>query len=361
MPGFVPDALRVLAAAAGRDPRARDQDRHQRRRAEPGGLRPRVRRGRRGGGRAAEDRRDRGRRPARASWTQLRADGAADMFTGEPLPPNPMTINAYLGARPIAAALAAGADVVITGRSVDSSVVLGPLLHEFGWTDEDYDLLSAGHAGRPHRRVRPAVHRRQLHRLGHRPRLGQHGLPGHRVPLGRHRDRLQAGRHRRARHAGDDRRADRLRDRRPGRLRDARRRLRLARRHARAGRPDQVRASGAKGSRPPATYKVTATHADGYRVMTNAMFSGIDAGGKARRAGEALVTRAERMIAKAGFGPITERSIEVVGAGDTARPRAPQRRRDGGGRQDRRCATPSGRRSRSSRSSTRRWRSSPRG
>ena len=33
---------------------------------------------------------------------------------------------------------------MITGRSVDSSVVLGPLLYEFGWTDEDYDLLSAG-------------------------------------------------------------------------------------------------------------------------------------------------------------------------------------------------------------------------
>ena len=74
----------------------------------------------------------------------LRAAGAADMFTGEPLPENPMTMNAYLGARPIAQALAAGADVVVTGRSVDSSVVLGPLLHEFGWSDEDYDLLSAG-------------------------------------------------------------------------------------------------------------------------------------------------------------------------------------------------------------------------
>jgi hypothetical protein len=80
--------------------------------------------------------------------------------------------------------------------------------------------------------------------------------------------------------------------------------------------PNQVRASGARGSKPPATYKVTATHADGYRVMTSAMFAGLDAAGKARRAGEALATRAERMIAKAGFGPITERSIEVIGAGD---------------------------------------------
>src|SRR5262249_24512978 len=59
----------------------------------------------------------------------LQASGARDMFTGEPLPERPMTMNAYLGARPIAAALAEGADVVITGRSVDSAVVLGPLLH----------------------------------------------------------------------------------------------------------------------------------------------------------------------------------------------------------------------------------------
>ena len=84
--------------------------------------------------------------------------------------------------------------------------------------------------------------------------------------------------------------------------------------------PDRVRASGARGSEPPATYKVTATHSDGYRVMTTAMFAGIDAAGKARRAGEALVARAERLIAKAGYGPITERSIEVIGAGDTHGP-----------------------------------------
>jgi hypothetical protein len=86
--------------------------------------------------------------------------------------------------------------------------------------------------------------------------------------------------------------------------------------------PNQVRAAGAKGSQPPTTYKATATHRDGYRVMTNAMFSGLDAAGKARRAGEALVARTERMIAKAGFGPLTERSIEVVGAGDTRGPGA---------------------------------------
>ena len=84
--------------------------------------------------------------------------------------------------------------------------------------------------------------------------------------------------------------------------------------------PDRVRVSGAKGSVPPDTYKVTVTHADGYRVMTTAMFSGIDAGGKARRAGDALIARAERLIAAAGHAPLTESSVEVIGAGDTFGP-----------------------------------------
>lgn len=52
--------------------------------------------------------------------------------------------NAYLGARPIAAALAKGVDVVVTGRCTDSALVLGPLAHEFGWSPPDWDRLAAG-------------------------------------------------------------------------------------------------------------------------------------------------------------------------------------------------------------------------
>lgn len=54
------------------------------------------------------------------------------------------SINAYLGAFPIAAALAAQADIVITGRSVDSAVTLGACIHAFGWAHEDWDVLAAG-------------------------------------------------------------------------------------------------------------------------------------------------------------------------------------------------------------------------
>ena len=52
--------------------------------------------------------------------------------------------NVYIGAKPIAEALAQGADVVITGRATDPSIALGPLLHEFGWSLDDYDRLASG-------------------------------------------------------------------------------------------------------------------------------------------------------------------------------------------------------------------------
>ncbi|GAA1685524.1 DUF1446 domain-containing protein [Nonomuraea maheshkhaliensis] len=69
--------------------------------------------------------------------------------TGERLEATPLTANAYLGGRPIAAALSAGADVVVTGRVTDAALVTGPGIWRYGWGPGDLDPLAgsvvAGH------------------------------------------------------------------------------------------------------------------------------------------------------------------------------------------------------------------------
>lgn len=68
-----------------------------------------------------------------------------ELMTGKPVPEAIfVSMSAYLGAVPIKRALDLGAQVVLTGRCVDSAVVLAPLMHEFDWATSDYDKLSAG-------------------------------------------------------------------------------------------------------------------------------------------------------------------------------------------------------------------------
>ena len=111
--------------------------------------------------RDAEGRGRRRRRPASAA--ELRC--GREKSSGAPIPAKLLSMNAYLGALPIAAALDAGADIVITGRCVDSAVVLGPLIHRSagpqsnttGWRPAAWPATSieCGTAG----------DRRRLHRL----------------------------------------------------------------------------------------------------------------------------------------------------------------------------------------------------
>lgn len=55
-----------------------------------------------------------------------------------------LSANAYLGAEPMAQALAAGADIVITGRASDPALFLAPMIHAFGWAMDDWNLLGQG-------------------------------------------------------------------------------------------------------------------------------------------------------------------------------------------------------------------------
>ena len=67
--------------------------------------------------------------------------------TGEPLATvrdRILSANVYIGAYPLAEALATGADVVICGRCADAALVLAPMIHRFGWAPDDWDRLASG-------------------------------------------------------------------------------------------------------------------------------------------------------------------------------------------------------------------------
>ena len=70
-----------------------------------------------------------------------------NMDTGEPLSDildKVQSANVYLGAKPLVDALNQGANIVIGGRLTDTGLTLAPLMHEFGWTFEDWDKIAAG-------------------------------------------------------------------------------------------------------------------------------------------------------------------------------------------------------------------------
>lgn len=70
-----------------------------------------------------------------------------NMESGEPLAAvrsRVLSANVYFGARPVVEALRQGAQIVITGRTTDTGLTLAPMIHEFGWREDAWDLLAAG-------------------------------------------------------------------------------------------------------------------------------------------------------------------------------------------------------------------------
>ena len=70
--------------------------------------------------------------------------GIQEIENNEGIPEDCLSINAYLGAPGIVSALDKEADIVITGRCVDSAMVLAPLMYEFKWENSNYDLMASG-------------------------------------------------------------------------------------------------------------------------------------------------------------------------------------------------------------------------
>ncbi len=80
---------------------------------------------------------------------ELRAKGVLlnNMESGEDLAPmmdRVMSANVYFGAWPIVEALRQGAQIIITGRTTDTGLTLAPMIHEFGWKENDWDKIAAG-------------------------------------------------------------------------------------------------------------------------------------------------------------------------------------------------------------------------
>ncbi|MFM7848730.1 MAG: acyclic terpene utilization AtuA family protein [Rubrivivax sp.] len=244
----------------------------------------------------------------------LRAAGTRDLATGQPLPERVLSANAYLGALPVARALAEGADIVITGRCVDSAVTLGPLMHEFGWTAQDHDLLAAGslagHLIECGCQATGGLHT-DWQDIPDWPDIGYPVLECHangRFVLTK--PEGTGGRVLRA--AVAEQLLYEIGD--PGAylLPDVCCDFRQVRIEQQG--PDRVEVSGARGTPPTAQYKVSATALDGFRCAGTLVIVGMDAAAKARRTGEAILQRVRRILQAQGLPDFKATAVELLGA-----------------------------------------------
>ena len=237
-----------------------------------------------------------------------------ELQSGAALPERVLTANAYLGARPIQAALDAGAQVVITGRCVDSAVTLGVLMHEFKWQPADFDLLAAGslagHIIECGCQATGGLHT-DWDTVPDWPNIGYpivecsadgsfvvtkpEGTGGKLTPAVVGEQMLYE--------IGDP--AAYLL---PDVVADFTQvRIEQAGEH-------HVRVHGARGHAPTASYKVSATYVDGFKTAAQLTIVGFDAVAKAKRTGEAILARTGTLFSQYGFGPYSGTQLEVLGA-----------------------------------------------
>lgn len=245
---------------------------------------------------------------------ELREQGVQEMQSGAPLPERLLTANAYLGALPIRQALDAGADVVITGRCVDSAVTLGALMHAFGWGSDDYDRLAqgslAGHVIECGCQATGGLHT-DWEAVPDWPHIGYpivecesdgsfvvtkpQGTGGLVNPAVVAEQMLYE--------IGDPRRyllPDVTCDFTDVRLESLG--------------DDRVQVSGARGLPPGPAYKVSATFMDGWRCTGQLTVVGIAAARKAQRTGEAILARTRELFAQRRWLPYSRTHIEVLGS-----------------------------------------------
>jgi hypothetical protein len=237
-----------------------------------------------------------------------------ELQSGAALPERVLTANAYLGARPIQAALDAGAQVVITGRCVDSAVTLGVLMHEFKWQPGDFDLLAAGslagHIIECGCQATGGLHT-DWDTVPDWPNIGypivECGADGSFVvtkPAGTGGKLTPAVVGEQMLYEIGDPAAYLL----PDVTAD------FTQVHIAQAGEHRVRVHGARGRAPTASYKVSATYVDGFKTAAQLTLVGFDAVAKARRTGEAILARTQALFAQHGFGPYSGTQLEVLGA-----------------------------------------------
>ncbi|MBJ9938193.1 acyclic terpene utilization AtuA family protein [Acinetobacter pittii] len=252
-----------------------------------------------------------------AKHEQLKQQNIQEMFSGEALPEQVASSNAYLGAVAIRDALNLGANIVITGRVVDSAVVLAPLLHEYQWSLDDYDKLAqgslAGHVIECGAQCTggnftdwqlvqgfdnmgfPVVEVSEDGSFIVTKPQGTGGL----VSTATVAEQIVYEIGNPQAYLLPDVIAD----------------FTLV--HLEQIGEHRVRVTGAKGQAPTAQYKVSATYPDGYRVLVSFFIAGREAPQKAQVIADAILAKCERVLAMRSVPPFSEKSVEILGIEST--------------------------------------------